>query len=53
MPDSTVHKTNIFGQEYIMKSSADAELMSEISNYVNQKMVSLVMIPTPRVMRQT
>ena len=38
MPDSTVHKTNIFGQEYIMKSSADAALMSKISNYVNQKM---------------
>ena len=41
MPDSTVHKTNIFGQEYIMKSSADAELMLEISNYVNQKMDEL------------
>jgi len=41
MPDSTVHKTNIFGQEYIMKSSADAALMSKISNYVNQKMDEL------------
>ena len=41
MPDSTVHKTNIFGQEYIMKSSADAALMSKISKYVNQKMDEL------------
>ena len=41
MPDSIVHKTNIFGQEYIMKSAADAELMLEISDYVNQKMDEL------------
>ena len=41
MPNGTVHKANIFGQEYIMKSSADAELMSEITDYVNQKMDEL------------